>query len=43
MFRKVEEALLEAAKAVPEVLDIAAPGVRFMQFGENGLEFELRA
>lgn len=41
--RKVEQALLEAAKNVPEVSEIPAPGVRFMQFGENGLEFELRA
>ena len=41
--RKVEQALLEAANDVPEVLDSPAPGVRFMQFGDNGLEFELRA
>jgi small-conductance mechanosensitive channel len=41
--RKVEEALLAAAKNVPEVLDSPAAGVRFMEFGENGLEFELRA
>jgi small-conductance mechanosensitive channel len=41
--RKVEQALLEAAKVIPEVLDTPAPGVRFMEFGENGLEFELRA
>jgi small-conductance mechanosensitive channel len=41
--RKVEQALLEAAKEVSEVLDTPAPVVRFMQFGENGLEFELRA
>jgi small-conductance mechanosensitive channel len=41
--RNVEHALLEAAREVPDVLDTPAPGVRFMQFGENGLEFELRA
>lgn len=41
--RKVEQALLEAAKTVPDVLETPAPGVRFIQFGENGLEFELRA
>jgi small-conductance mechanosensitive channel len=41
--RKVEHALLEAAKEVKEVLETPAPGVRFMRFGEDGLEFELRA
>jgi small-conductance mechanosensitive channel len=41
--RKVEQALLAAAKEVSEVLDTPAAAVRFMQFGENGLEFELRA
>ena len=41
--RKVEQALLEAAKGIPDVLDTPAPGVRFIEFGENGLEFELRA
>jgi small-conductance mechanosensitive channel len=41
--RKVEQALLASAKEVPEVLDTPAAAVRFMQFGENGLEFELRA
>ena len=41
--RRVEQALLEAAKDVPEVMDTPAPVVRFIQFGENGLEFELRA
>jgi small-conductance mechanosensitive channel len=41
--RKVEQALLEAAKSISEVLDTPAPGVRFLEFGENGLEFELRA
>ena len=41
--RRVEQALLEAAKDVPEVLDTPATVVRFIQFGENGLEFELRA
>ena len=41
--RKVEKALLEAAGNVPEVLETPAPAVRFLEFGENGLEFELRA
>ncbi len=41
--RKVEQALLEAAKDVYEVLETPAPAVRFISFGENGLEFELRA
>lgn len=41
--RKVEQALLEAAKTIPEVLDTPAPGVRFIAFGDNGLAFELRA
>ena len=41
--RKVEQALFEAAKDVYDVLETPAPVVRFIQFGENGLEFELRA
>ena len=41
--RRVEQALLEAAKNVYEVLETPAPAVRFLSFGENGLEFELRA
>ena len=41
--RKVEQALFEAAKDVYDVLESPAPVVRFIQFGENGLEFELRA
>lgn len=41
--RRVEQALLGAARDVPEVLDTPAPVVRFIQFGNNGLEFELRA
>ncbi|HKP45181.1 MAG TPA: mechanosensitive ion channel domain-containing protein, partial [Pyrinomonadaceae bacterium] len=41
--RKVEQALLEAAKNVYEVLETPAPGVRFISFGDNGLDFELRA
>lgn len=36
-------ALFEAAKDVYDVLETPAPVVRFIQFGENGLEFELRA
>lgn len=41
--RTVEQALLEAAKDVYDVLETPAPAVRFLSFGENGLEFELRA
>lgn len=41
--RRVEQALLEAAKDVHEVLETPAPAVRFISFGENALEFELRA
>jgi small-conductance mechanosensitive channel len=41
--RKVEQALLEAARTVYEVLETPAPGVRFISFGDNGLDFELRA
>jgi small-conductance mechanosensitive channel len=41
--RRVEQALLESAKSVYEVLETPAPVVRFISFGENGLEFELRA
>ena len=41
--RRVEHALLEAAKNVYEVLATPAPAVRFISFGESGLEFELRA
>jgi small-conductance mechanosensitive channel len=41
--RRVEQALLEAAKDVYEVLEVPAPAVRFISFGENGLDFELRA
>jgi small-conductance mechanosensitive channel len=39
----VERVLIEAARAVPEVLDDPAPGVRFLGFNEHGLQFELRA
>lgn len=41
--RRVEQALLEAARDVDDVLETPAPAVRFVSFGENGLEFELRA
>lgn len=41
--RKVERALLEAAQDVPDVLDTPAPGVRFIKFSDNGLDFEVRA
>jgi small-conductance mechanosensitive channel len=35
--------LLEVAAANPDVLDNPPPGVRLMEFGDNGLLFELRA
>jgi small-conductance mechanosensitive channel len=41
--RKLEKVLIEAAKEVPDLLESPPPGVRFIGFGENGLEFELRA
>ena len=39
----VERLLLEAAQEDPDVLDDPAPGVRLFGFGENGMNFELRA
>ena len=39
----VERLLLEAARSVAEVLAEPGPGVRLLRFGENGLDFELRA
>ena len=41
--RTVEQALFEAAASVDEVLDAPEPSVRFLSFGDNGLDFELRA
>ncbi len=41
--RIVEKALLEAASSVEEVLETPMPAVRFLSFGDNGLDFELRA
>jgi small-conductance mechanosensitive channel len=41
--RLVEHLLLEAARANPDVLDDPAPAVRFLEFGDSGLLFELRA
>ncbi len=41
--RHVERVLLEVAAADPDVLDQPPPGVRLMQFGDDGLLFELRA
>jgi small-conductance mechanosensitive channel len=40
--RLVEKLLLEVAAENPDVLDKPAPGVRFMEFGDSGLLFELR-
>lgn len=41
--RLVEKALLEVARENPDVLDNPAPSIRFMEFGDSGLLFELRA
>lgn len=40
--RLVEKALLEAAHEHPHVLKDPAPSVRFMEFGDSALNFELR-
>ena len=41
--RLVEKLLLEVAAENPDVLEKPAPGVRFLEFGDSGLGFELRA
>jgi small-conductance mechanosensitive channel len=41
--RLVEKLLLEVAKENPDVLADPEPGVRFLEFGNSGLRFELRA
>ena len=41
--RLVEKLLLEVADENPDVLKTPAPGVRFLEFGDSGLLFELRA
>lgn len=41
--RKVERLLLEVAQAEADVLAEPPPAVRLLQFGDNGLGFELRA
>ena len=41
--RLVEKILLEVAKQNEDVLENPPPGVRLLAFGDNGLEFELRA
>lgn len=41
--RLVEKLLLEVASENPDVLETPAPGVRFLEFGDSGLKFELRA
>lgn len=41
--RFVEKLLLEVAKENPDVRPEPAPAVRFMEFGDSGLRFELRA
>jgi small-conductance mechanosensitive channel len=40
--RIVEQLLLEVARENPDVLDDPPPVVRFLEFGENGMLFELR-
>ena len=41
--RLVERLLLEVAAENPDVMDKPGPGVRFLEFGDSGLLFELRA
>ena len=41
--RMVERLLLEVADENPDVLKDPAPGVRLLEFGDNGIIFELRA
>lgn len=41
--RLVEKLLLEVAAAEPAVLDKPEPNVCLMEFGDNGVQFELRA
>jgi small-conductance mechanosensitive channel len=41
--RLVEKLLLDVANENSDVLSDPAPGVRFLEFGESGLHFELRA
>ena len=41
--RLVEKLLLEVARENPDVLEDPEPGVRFLAFGNSGLNFELRA
>lgn len=41
--RLVEQLLIEVADNNPDVLKEPPPGVRLMEFGDNGLVFELRA
>jgi small-conductance mechanosensitive channel len=40
--RLVERLLLEVARDNPDVLDDPEPVVRFLEFGDDGLVFELR-
>lgn len=41
--RQVERLLIAVAQADPDVLDDPAPAVRFVAFGDSGLNLELRA
>jgi small-conductance mechanosensitive channel len=40
---RVRELLVEVAREDPDVLEEPPPSVRLMEFGDNGLQFELRA
>lgn len=42
-FESVEKLLLKSVAENPNVLKFPEPGVRFLNFGENGIELELRA
>lgn len=41
--RRAEQVLVEVARADPDVLESPAPSVRFIGFGDSGLQLELRA
>jgi small-conductance mechanosensitive channel len=41
--RLAEKLLIEVAKADPDILESPAPSVRFLEFGDSGLQLELRA
>jgi small-conductance mechanosensitive channel len=39
--RQVEQIMLEAAKNEPDVSDYKPPSVRFIEYGDNSINFEL--